>query len=114
MCALTTINRIDGSTIDAAASMIEEDTRHVVFAGVNALATVDQVPEYILPSFDRSFIKALKACDYEFLGLFTKAYTRWHNDPKQHLEQLLFDSPEFLPIALEALEQTPHQVVNLG
>lgn len=114
MCALTTVNRVDGSTIDAAASMIEEDTRHVVFAGVQALTTVNQVPEYILPSFDRTFIKALKACDYEFVGLFTKAYSRWHDDPKQHLEQLLDDSPEFLPIAMEALEQNPQQVVNIG
>ena len=114
MCALTTIKRIDGSTIDAAASMIEEDTRHVVFAGVHALTTVDQVPEYILPSFDRSFIKALKACDYEFVGLFTKGYTRWHDDPKQHLEQLLDNSPEFLPIAMEALDENPQQVVNIG
>jgi hypothetical protein len=114
MCALTTVNRIDSSAIDAAANMIEDDIRHVVFAGVHALTTVDQVPEYVSPSFDRSFIKALKSCDYEFVGLFAKGYNRWHDDPKQHLEQLLCDSPEFLPIAMEALEQTPQQVVNIG
>jgi hypothetical protein len=114
MCALTTVNRIDSSAIDAAASMIEDDIRHVVFAGVYALTTVDQLPDYISPSFDRSFIKALKSCDYEFVGLFAKGYNRWHDDPKQYLEQLLSDSPEFLPIAMEALDQIPQQVVNIG
>lgn len=114
MCALTTVNRIDSSAIDAAANMIEDDIRHVVFAGVHALTTVDQVPDYVSPSFDRSFIKALKSCDYEFVGLFAKGYNRWHDDPKQHLEQLLSDSPEFLPIAMEALDQKPQQVINIG
>jgi hypothetical protein len=114
MCALTTVNRIDSSAIDAAATMIEGDIRHVVFAGVYALTTVEQLPDYISPSFDRSFVKALKSCDYEFVGLFAKGYDRWHDDPKQHLEQLLSDSPEFLPIAMEALDQTPQQVVNIG
>ena len=114
MCALTTVNRIDSSAIDAAANMIEDDIRHVVFAGVHALTTVDQVPDYVAPSFDRSFVKALKSCDYEFVALFTKGYNRWHDDPKQHLEKLLCDSPEFLPIALEALDQTPQEVVNIG
>lgn len=114
MCALTTVNRIDSSAIDAAANMIEDDIRHVVFAGVHALTTVDQVPDYVSPSFDRSFIKALKSCDYEFVGLFAQGYNRWHDDPKQHLELLLSDSPEFLPIAMEALDQIPQQVVNIG
>ena len=114
MCALTTINRVDGSTIDAAANMVEDDVRHVVFAGVHALTTVEKVPDYVLPSIDRSFIKALKACDYEFAGLFTKGYSRWCENPRQHLEELLHDSPEFLPIAMEALEQSPQQVVNIG
>lgn len=114
MCALTTVNRIDSSAIDAAANMIEDDIRHVVFAGVHALTTVDQVPDYVSPSFDRSFIKALKSCDYEFVGLFAKGYNRWHDDPKQHLELLLSDSPEFLPIAMEALDQKPQQVINIG
>ena len=114
MCALTTVNRIDSSAIDAAANMIEDDVRHVVFAGVHALTTVDQVPDYVSPSFDRSFIKALKSCDYEFVGLFAKGYNRWRDDPKQHLELLLSDSPEFLPIAMEALDQKPQQVINIG
>jgi len=56
----------------------------------------------------------LKACDYEFAGLFTKGYSRWCENPRQHLEELLHDSPEFLPIAMEALEQSPQQVVNIG
>ena len=114
MCALTTVNRIDSSAIDAAANMIEDDIRHVVFAGVHALTTVDQVPDYVSPSFDRSFIKALKSCDYEFVALFAKGYNRWRDDPKQHLELLLSDSPEFLPIAMEALDQKPQQVINIG
>lgn len=114
MCVLTSVNRIDSSAIDAAANMIEDDIRHVVFAGVYALTTIDQLPDYIHSSLDRSFIKALKSCDYEFVGLFVKGYTRWHGDPKQHLEELLSDSPEFLPIAMEALEQKPQQVVNIG
>jgi hypothetical protein len=114
MCALTTISRLDSSAMDAAANMIEDDIRHVVFAGVHALSTVDEVPEYVLPSFDRSFIKALKSCDYEFVGLFATGYNRWLDDPQAHLQQLLHHSPEFLPIAMEALDQIPKEVVSIG
>lgn len=114
MCALTTLSRLDDSAIDAAANMIEEEVRHVVFSAVHALSTVDKVPEYVLPSFDRSFIKALKSCDYEFVKLFATAYRRWLDDPQTHFENLLRTSPEFLPIAMEALDQTPKEVVSIA
>ncbi|QEG43133.1 hypothetical protein [Roseimaritima ulvae] len=107
MCALTRLGKLDEATVETAAMMLGDNHRHLVFAGVYALATLDSVPDRVLPAFDRCFVRALRACDYEFIDLFAAAYQRWFEDPQAHFEGLLQDSPEHLPIALETLQKTP-------
>lgn len=114
MCSLARLGKLDETTIDAASAMVESNVRYVVFAGAFALASLDTVPDHVLPPFDRTFVRTLQACDYEFVGLFAAAYNRWLEDPQSHAENLLRDSPEYLPIALDALQQVPEQLVSLG
>ena len=115
MCVVTQLGLLDQASIDTAADMLDSSTRHNVFAGLYALASQDSVPDYILPPVDRAFKRALKACDYEFVGLFIEAYKRWNPDPQAYLQELLQDdSPEYLQIATDALEGTPQEVVSIG
>ena len=114
MCALARLAKLDESTIETASIMLESNLKHIIFAGVYALSTLNSVPDRVLPPFDRSFVRALQACDYEFVGLFAAAYNRLLDDPQSHLEGLLQDSPELLQIALETLQQVPGQLVSIG
>lgn len=113
MCALARLAKLDERSVDSAAMMVESDHRHIVFAGAYALSTRSSVPDHVLAPFDRSFVRVLRACNYEFVELFAVAYIRWLDDPESHLEELLHDSPEHLPIALETLQQVPDQLVQL-
>ena len=94
--------------------MVEGIHRHIVFAGLYARSTLNSVPDHVLPPFDRSFVRMMRACDYEFVDLFAATYNRWLSDPQSHFENLLQDSPEYLPIALETLEQEPDRLVQLS
>lgn len=115
MCSLTRSGKLDESTVNVAVKMLDSNARFVVFAGVFALASLDSVPEQVMPLANRGFVRALQACDYEFVGLFTAAYNRWLDDPETHFEQLLQeDGPEYLEIALEALQNVRQQLVALG
>ncbi len=114
MCALARLAKLDEATIDTASIMLESNLKHVIFAGVYALSTLNSVPDHVLPPFDRSFVRALQACDYEFVGLFAAAYNRLLDDPQSHIESLLHDSPELLQIALETLQQAPGPLVSIG
>ncbi len=114
MCALARLAKLDETTVDTASIMLESNHRHIVFAGVYALTTLNSVPDHVWPPFDRSFVRALQACDYEFVGLFAAAYHRWLDHPQSHLEDLLHDSPDHLSIALETLQQVPGQIVSIG
>lgn len=62
---------------------------------------------------DQCFARVLRACDYEFIDLFVAAYKRWLSDPQSHLQGLLQDSPELLPLALDSLQKVPEQLVQL-
>ena len=91
--------------IGSAAKMIDSGPRHVVYAGVFALASQKSLPDDVLSTADRAFIRALQSCDYEFITMFSAAFTRWLDDPRSHIQQLLQgDQPEYLEIAIEALE----------
>ncbi len=114
MCAVARLAQLDEATIDTAAIMVASNFKHQIFAGVYALSTLESVPDHVLPPFDRSFVRALQACDYEFAGMFAAGYNRWLADPQSHLEDLLQGSPEYLPIALDALQQVPGQLVSIG
>ncbi len=113
MCSLTRLAKLDETTVDVASNMLESNLRHVIFAGVYALSSLDAIPEHTRLLVDRGFVRALRACDYEFVGLFATAYNRWLNDPRSHVQELLQDSPEYLPVALDALQHDPNQLVSI-
>ncbi|MEM9365503.1 MAG: hypothetical protein AAGD07_05865 [Planctomycetota bacterium] len=113
MCALASLGQVDETTVETAALMLEENIRHVVFAGVYALSTLESLQDHILPPFDRCLVRALRTCDYELVDLCVTAYRHWLDDPQTHLQDLLRDSPEHLPIALEVLQKVPNQLVQL-
>jgi hypothetical protein len=95
--------------------MLSSKTKYVVYAGLTALSSLDSVSEQLVPPINRSFIRSLQVCDYEFVGLFAAAFTRWLDDPKEHVERLLRDdSPEYMEIAMEALDNVGEQLVGLG
>jgi hypothetical protein len=114
MCSLTRLAKLDETTVEVASNMLASNVRHVVFAGLHALASLDSIPDPTLSLVDRGFVRALRACDYEFVGLFATAYNRWIDDPRSHVEDLLQDSPEYLPVALDALQHDPKQLVSIG
>jgi len=113
--SLTRSGRLDEQAISAAAKMLESRTRHEVFAGAVALASLDSVPGHVLASADRGIFRALQKCDFEFVGLYASAFNRWLDDPREHFRKLLAaDSPEYLGIALDALRNVRGQLVPLA
>lgn len=114
MCALTRLGKLDEITMEIASNMLESSFRHVVFAGAYALSSQDAIPDQTLVMVDRCFVRALRACDYEFVGLFATAYNRWLDEPESHAQNLLSDSPEYVPVAVDALRQVPDQLVSIG
>ena len=80
-----------------------------------ALGSQESIAESFMPLVDRAFMRALKSCDYEFVGLFASAYKRWLPDAKAHAHEMLEEhNPELLEIALDAINGTPEQLVSLG
>lgn len=113
ICALARMGRLDDHSIETAATMLEDDLRHLMFAGLHALSTLKSVTDEVLSIFDRCFCRALRTCDYEFIDLYVAAYKRWLDDPQSHFEDLLQNSPEHLPIALETLQKTKERLVQI-
>ena len=112
---LTKLDELDEPTLHLAAKMLDNKVRFIVFTGINALASLDTVPDQLMPAVDRGFLRALQNCDFEFVSLFVAAYQRWHDDPKAHFESMLADdSPEYLELALEALQNVREQLIALG
>jgi hypothetical protein len=114
MCSLTRLAKLDEVTVDVASNMLESSLRHVIFAGAYALSSLDSIPDHALLLVDRGLVRALQACDYEFVGFFARAYNRWLDDPRSHVQDLLQDSPEYLPVALDALQHEPDQLISIG
>ncbi len=110
LIALTRLNGLNEMAIGSAAKMVDGNARHVVYAGTFALASQETLPEDILEIADRGFIRALQACDYEFVAMFAAAFTRWLEDPRAHIQHLLQDDqPDYLEIALEAVDSVQEQ-----
>lgn len=115
MLALTRLEQLDDRTIDTAVEMLDSSAMHNVFAGVVALGSQDTILEGHMPPIDRAFMRALKSCNYEFVGLFAASYNRWMDDPQSHVQAMLEQhNPEHLQIALDALSGTPEELVPLG
>lgn len=113
ICVLARLGGLDEATVETAASMLEAPQKHLIFAGLVALSTRDGVPEEVVSALDRCFVRVLRACDYEFIELIATTYRRLLHDPQSHVEGLLQNSPEYLPIALETLENVPERQVPL-
>lgn len=115
MCALTHIGQLDETTIQTAGDMLGSKMKHVIYAGLTALSSLGSVSDHLIPAINRSFIRSLQVCDYEFVNLFAAAFTKWLDNPKEHVEDLLSgDSPEYMEIAMEALDNVGEQLVGLG
>ena len=115
MCALTRLGQLDERTIQTAGEMLGSKLKHVIYAGLSALSSLGEVSEHLIPPINRGFIRSLQVCDYEFVNLFAAAFTKWLDDPKTHVENLLCeDSPEYMEIAMEALDNVGEQLVGLG
>lgn len=115
MCALSRLEQLEESTIQKAGEMLGSKKKHEIFAGLMALSSLGSVSDHLIPPINRAFIRSLQVCDYEFLNLFAAAFTKWLKDPKGHVEQLLRDdSPEYMELAMEALDNVNEQFVGLG
>lgn len=115
MCALTHLGQLDETTIQTAGDMLGSKMKHVIYAGLTALSSLGSVSDHLIPAINRSFIRSLQVCDYEFVNLFAAAFTKWLDNPKEHVEELLSgDSPEYMEIAMEALDNVGEQLVGLG
>ena len=115
MCSLTRLAQLNDASINVAVRLLDGNAKHIVFSGIYALGSQDSVPENALPPANRGFVRALQKCDYEFVGLFAAAFNRWMEDPQNHIRTLLEeDSPEYVEIGLEALQQVQDQLVALG
>lgn len=114
MIATTKLGQLDELTTEKAAKMVDSHVKYVAYAGVFALCTLETVPDQILRATERGFLRALQHCNYEFIALFVAAFDRWLEDPAAHFEQLLQDDePEYLEIAMDALQSVREQSVTL-
>ena len=114
MCALARLDKLDETTIQTAGEMLGRKMKHEIYAGLTALASLGSVSEHLIPAINQAFIRSLQICDYEFVNLFAAAFTKWLDDPRDHVENLLQqDSPEYLEIAMEALDGVKNQLVGL-
>ncbi len=115
VCALTRLGQLDDRTIESAVDMLDSSAKHNVFAGIFALGSQESIDQAFMPQLDRAFMRALKSCDYEFVGLFASAYNRWLPDAKSYVQEKIEEqNPELWEIARDALDGTPEQLVPLG
>ena len=113
--ALTKLDQLDEATIGLATKMVSDRVKYVSFAGVFALSSLESVREPVLRSAENGLLRALQSCDYEFVGLYAVALTRWLDDPRAHVEQLLQgDEPEYLRIVLDALDSVEEKAASLS
>ncbi len=113
MCALTRLGKLDETSIQRAGEMLGSKQQHEIYSGLMALSSLGSISDNLIPPINKAFIRSLQVCNYEFVGLFASAFTKWLNDPKAHVEDLMQDSPEYLEIAMEALENANDQLVGL-
>ncbi len=115
MCSLARMRSVDEHSVRLAARMLDSSVKHVAFAGLFALSSLDSVSDQVVAAANRGFLKALQTCNYEFVGLYASAFNRWLDDPQAHFQRLLAqDSPEYLQIAIESLATVRDQLVSLG
>ncbi len=110
MVALAKNGQLDDNCYSNALKMLQSKTKHVVYAGLLGLLKKESINETELKIVNRVFTNYLSACDYEFVNLFATAYLRWVPDAKTYLTELLSDDPQFLVMALEAVESVQQEL----
>jgi len=114
MLALTRLGKLDDATMVTVGEFLDSKSRHVTFAGMMAVSSLESIDGDLLPPIHRAFLRSLSDCNYEFVNLFALAFTRWFANPKQHVENLLADNySEYLEIAVEAIDNAGKNVVEL-
>ena len=106
LLVLSEFKKVDPETMDLARKMLSSRVGHVEFAAIAALSTLNNIPDRVLQSVEKSLIRSLQFCNYDLLNYYLYAFNRWLEDPDAHLENVLADeSPEYLRIAIESLDQ---------
>ncbi len=114
MICLARMGKLDERTLETAGQFLDSKTKHVTYAGLVAVSTLDKVPEDLMPPVNRAFLRSLSECNYEFVGLFAMTFLRWFDDPKKYVrEQLQEHHREFLAIAEEAIDNAQQNLVQL-
>ena len=113
MIAVSRLGLMDDATTTVAAKMIDSQVPHVTFAGLLALASLPTVSDEVLEVVGRGYVRALQNCQYEFVTLYTTAFTRWLGDAEPFLQRLLGDHPEYQQLALEAIQEASAATVSL-
>ncbi len=114
MLALTQMGRLASESLELAARMLDSSEKFVTFAGLFAMASTDEVPDQAMPALDRAFSRALANCDQELINLFANGYKNWMADPAEYFHELFAErSPEYVEIAIEALETSNASLVSL-
>lgn len=114
-CTLANLQAIDYSTIDRIANMLGSGIPFVEESAAFALSSIGDVPDYVLKPMNRGMLRALQMCEYNLLGHFVSAFNRWLDQPEEYFQTLLAnDSPEYLEIAMETLEQVRKPYVQIG
>ncbi len=114
MLALTRLGQLDPSMFETVGEFLDSKSRHVTFSGLMAVSSLGKIDDDLLGPIHRAFLRSLSDCNYEFVNLFAVAFTRWFDDPKQHVENILADHySEYLEIAIEAIDNAKENFVKL-
>ena len=111
--ALTRQKQLDDRSLYAATDLVESGARHSVFAGIVALRSLAELSDPQLEAADRAFMRALSACDYEFIGLLVEAYQTWTPDAEAHFKESLAHHTDLLSIALDSLRGVPSDLTSI-
>ena len=103
--AVARMQQLDDFCLENATKMVGSNTDFVAYAGLLALSTRESVGDMERNAVDRAFIKYLQTCNYNFVNLCAAAYAQWLPDSQAYVTELLSENqPEYLDIALEAVE----------
>lgn len=107
--------KVDPDTMEQAKKMLSSRVKHVEYAAIGALSTLDNIPDTVLQSVEQGLVRSLQFCNYEMLGCYLFGLDHWLEEPEPHLENILIDeSPEYLRIAIETLDQMRNPEVAAG
>ncbi len=114
MLALARLGKLNETCLETAGQFLDSKTKHVTFAGLMAVSTLESVEGDLLAPINRGFLRALSDCNYEFVNLFAGAFVRWFEDPKAYVTQALQPThEEYVQIAIEAIDNVGKGMVEI-